>query len=78
MRMVGAKQSNVHEVSEGLEIPIDEDEEEAEEDAVDEDGDGNVDEASLGTMTTEKMKKAFGRDALLMLGGDVPALLQDL
>ena len=41
---------------------------EAEEDAADEDGDGNVDEASLDTMATEKMKKAFGWDELLMLG----------
>ena len=70
MRMIGAKGRNV-DVHDGIEMPVDED---GDDDAEDEDGDaegaaaGDVDVASLETMTTESLKKAFGRGALFMLG----------
>ena len=70
MRMVGAKGAN-SDVHDGIEMPAEEDEgEEVEEeaDAAEGTADGDADVASLETMTTEHLKKAFGRGALFMLG----------
>lgn len=70
MRMIGAKSNNV-EGPDGIEMPPDDDEEEDDEqdaDMMEGAADGEVDTSSLETMTTESLKKAFGRGALFMLG----------
>ena len=69
MRMIGAKQSSAGDVPDGLDVPVEEEEEDdAEEDAAVGEAGDHTDVTSLETMTTESMKKAFGRDALLMIG----------
>lgn len=69
MRMIGAKQSSAGDAPDGLDVPVEEDDDDdAEEDAAEGAAGDNPDVTSLETMTTESMKKAFGRDALLMIG----------
>ena len=70
MRMLGAKNANPAE--DGLELPPDEDEDDDQEEDAEvadvHDGVAEQDVSSLETMTIENFKKAFGRDALLVVG----------
>lgn len=64
MRMIGAKSTSTEDS-----IVIEDAEDDAEEEEIDDDHEVNAEaEGSLETMTREGVKKAFGREALFMLG----------